>query len=304
MQPTYYERLLEDPELGLASVLDRDIPRLQASGPLLPNGPHQALNDLRADYVRKTIARYTQALAAQMSAEEFERFQQTPSYHEQLVQRATQQYWVYETFVYLRAYGERTLYVGPDTCNELLATPLEDYTREFILDTPAQMLVFDSPDLVDAFYAGERRSGPGRHHREASICVLALEARPDSGSRALRVLSAHGDGEKDYRVEVRQFFLEETLALEDILDAEDGSSWHGTEHVEELIGLPVRHLPWACRKADHGFYAAKTAYYRAVLGALHRAHRTPELLAWRPASAPVNGTVSRLGYSEILCTHH
>ena len=63
--------------------------------------------------------------------------------------------------------------------------------------------------------------------------------------------------------------IQDGRSLEDILDDEDGNSWHGGEQVEQLIGLPTCTLAYASRKADSGFYAAKTAYYRAVLGALH-----------------------------------
>jgi hypothetical protein len=302
MQPTYYERLLADQRLKLATILDEDIARLKAAGPLVPLTEDSGLAECRGRYVKSAIDQFKQVLASSMSAEQFERFQQTPSYHEALVQKATQQYWTYETFLYLRAHGERTLHLGPEVSRELLAAPLEIYGSEFRLEVPAAMLVFDSAELVDAFYAGERRTGPGRHHQEAPLCVLALElcANTTSHGRYLRLLSVHGDSEHDYRVEVRQFFLTDKLPLEDILESMEGNSWHGGEDVEQLIGLPACKLAWASRKADSGFYAAQTPYYRAVLGALHYAETTPQRLSWHPNAAPVNALVSTLGYSELL----
>ncbi len=302
MQPTYYERLLAASQLKLASILDGDIARLKAAGSLVPVAEDSSLADCRDRYVKDAIVEFKQTLASSMSAEQFERFQQTPSFHEALVQRATQQYWTYETFLYLRAHGERTLHVGPEASSELLATPLEIRGGDFTLEVPAAMVVFDSADVVDAFYAGERRTSPGRHHPDAALCVLALEllANTASRERRLRVLSVHGDGQKDYRVEVRQFFLADKLLLEDILDAEERNAWDGGEEVEQLIGLPACKLAWASRKADSGFYAAKTPYYRAVLGALHYAGTMPQRLSWHPNARPSNGEASALGYSELL----
>jgi hypothetical protein len=302
MQPTYYERLLADPRLKLASVLDEDITRLKAAGSLMPVAENSSLADCRGRYVKDAIGQFKQELACSMSAEQFERFQQTPSFHEALVQRATQQFWTYEAFLYLRAHGERTLHVGPEACSELLSAPLQIAGVGFRLEVPAAMVVFDSAELVDAFYAGERRTNPGRHHPDAGLCVFALEVRVGAATRDryLRVLSVHGDSQKDYRAEVRQFFLADNLILEDILDAEERNTWHGDEEVEQLIGLPVYKLAWASRKADCGFYAAKIPYYRAVLGALHYATAMPQRLSWHHAATPSTASVSTLGYSELL----
>jgi len=305
MQPTYYERLLADSQLKLARILDDDIARLKAAGALAPVAEDSHLAECRGQYVKDAVVQFKHTLASSMSEEQFERFQQTPSYHEALVQRATQQYWTYETFLYLRAHGERTLHVGPEVSSELLATPLEACGSDFQLEVPAEMVVFDSEELVDAFYAGERRTSPGRHHQEAALCVFALElgGKPSARERYLRVLSVHGDNQKDYRVEVRQFLLADRLPLEDILEAEERNAWHGGEEVEQLIGLPACRLAWASRKADSGFYAAKTPYYRAVLGALHCARTMPQRLSWHPKGARSNGAISTLGYSELLPLH-
>ena len=302
MQPTYYERLLADSQLKLASVLDDDIARLKAAGSLIPVAEDSSLADCRGRYVKDAIVQFKQALASSMSAEQFERFQQTPSFHEALVQRATQQYWTYETFLFLRAHGERTLHVGPEVSSELLAAPLTIAGADLRLEVPAAMVVFDSAELVDAFYAGERRTSPGRHHPDAALSVLALEVRANSASREryLRVLSVHGDSQKDHRVEVHQFFLADKLPVEEILDAEERNAWHGGEEVEQLIGLPACKLTWASRKADCGFYAAKTPYYRAVLGALHYAGTMPQRLSWHPNVASSNAAHSTLGYNELL----
>ena len=302
MQPTYYERLLADSRLKLASVLDDDIRRLKHAGSLVPIAEDATRADCRGRYVKDAILQFKQSLASSMSAEEFERFQQTPSFHEALVQKAIQQYWTYEAFLYLRAYGERTLHVGPEACSELLAAPLQVAGADLRLEVPAAMAVFDSAELVDAFYAGERRASPGRHQPNAALCVLALEVRASvaPSERYLKVLSVHGDNRKDHRVEVRQFFLADKLMLEDILDAEERNSWHGGEEVEQLIGLPVYKLAWASRKADSGFYAAKIPYYRAVLGALHHAATMPQRLSWHPGTGSSNAALSALGYNELL----
>jgi hypothetical protein len=302
MQPTYYERLLADQDLQLASTLDQDIAGLSAAGPLFPVLGDTNLSLCRDRYVKSAVARFQQSLAETLGAQQYERFQQTPSYHEALVQRATQQSWIYEMFLYLRAHGERTLLIGPAAATELLFSPLEDYGYRLQLDVPAAMLVFESPELVETFYAGERRSGTGRYHPDAPLCVVALETRLNGGqeSRRLRVLSAHGDGERDYRVEVRQFGLPDRLTLEDILEADDGITTRDGENAEQLLGLTSRKLAWASRRADCGYYAAKTPYYRAVLGALYCAATMPGRLAWHDNAAPVKGTVSRLGYSELL----
>jgi hypothetical protein len=302
MQATYYERLLADEQVNLGSILDSDIARLTASGSLRPAVEDPTFIDCRSRYIQSAMHRVKQVIAATMSEDQFERYQQTPSFHEVLVQKATQQYWMYEAFLFLRAHGARTVNVGEQACTELMRTPLEAYGRDFKLEVPAQMLVFESAELVDAFYAGERRSGAGRLHVDAAICVLVLEMRagPASEARYLKLLSVHGDAQHEYRVEIRKLLLGDARSLEDILEDEDSNGWHGAEQVEQLIGLPTRTVAWASRKADCGFYAAKTPYYRAVLGALYCARTEPRRLAWCPGAAPENDGGSRLRYTELL----
>jgi len=302
MQSTYYEKLLGDEQLGLARVLDGDIAQLTASGSLKPAIEDAILADCRSRYIKQAMQRVKQAVADSMNPDQFVRYQQTPSYHEMLVQKATQHYWTYEALLFLRAHGAPTINVGPQASMELLSMPLEAYGRDFKLEVPAQMLVFESPEVVDAFYAGERRAGTGRYHDEAAVNVLALEMHPSSASRArhLKILSVHGDAEQEYRVEIRRLLVDDPRSLEDILEDEEGHVWHDGEQVEQLIGLPACTLAWASRKADSGFYAAKIAYYRAVLGALHCARTEPRRLALRPGASADNTSDSRLRYSELL----
>jgi hypothetical protein len=302
MQVTYYERLLRDDQLCLADILDADISRLTASGSLRTPVENPGLIDCRSRYVKAAMTRIRDSIAGSMSAEQFERYQRSPAFNEVMVQKATEQYWAYEACLFLRAHGARTINVGAQASVELLSIPLECNGRDFKMEVPAQMLVFESPELVDAFYAGDRRSGLGRLHPDAPVSALALETRAtdDPHTRYLKVLSVHADGEREYRVEIRKLRLDDMRCLEDILEDEDGSTWHGGEQVAQLIGLPSATMAWAARKADCGFYAAKTAYYRAVLGALHSARIEPRRLAWRPAANAGGDGLSRLQYTELL----
>ena len=113
--------------------------------PLAPLAEDPGLDDCRGRYIRSAVVHLRQALASSMGTEQFERFQQTPAYHEVLVQKAAQQYWIYETFLHLRAHGERTVHIGPAASMEMLAAPLEDFGSDFGLEVPATMLVFESP---------------------------------------------------------------------------------------------------------------------------------------------------------------
>ena len=92
MQPTYYERLLADEQLGLANILDSDIARLTASGSLRSAVEDPSLIDCRSRYIKTAVLKVKQTMASSMSEDQFERYQQTPSFHEVLVQKATQQY--------------------------------------------------------------------------------------------------------------------------------------------------------------------------------------------------------------------
>jgi hypothetical protein len=301
MQRTYYERLLADERLDLAGILDGDIARLTASGSLQHPMEDATLMDCRSRYLKSAMQKYEQEICAGMSPEQFARYRQTPAFHELLVQKATQQYWTYEAFLFLRAHGARTINVGPQACLELLSMPLEAYGNEFKLEVPAQMLVFESPEMVEAFYAGDRRSAAGRFRQDAALCVLILEMHPgaDARTRYLKVLSVHGDAQQDYRTEIRKLPLIPQRSLEDILEDDDAGTWHGGEQVAQIIGVSASTLTWAARKADCGFAAAKTAYYRAVLGALHSARTEPRRLAWRPGAA-ADAQGSRLQYAELL----
>ena len=69
MQPTYYERLLADEELGLAGILDSDIALLTASGSLHSAAEDPSLIDCRSRYIKSAVLKVKQAMAASMSAE-------------------------------------------------------------------------------------------------------------------------------------------------------------------------------------------------------------------------------------------
>jgi len=86
MQPTYYERLLADEQLGLASILDGDIAQLTTTGSLRPAVEDASLIDCRSRYIRNAMLKARQDIAAGMSPDQFQRYQQTPTFHEVLVQ--------------------------------------------------------------------------------------------------------------------------------------------------------------------------------------------------------------------------
>jgi hypothetical protein len=301
MQRTYYEKLLADERLGLAGILDSDIAELKASGCLEQPMENATLIDCRSRYIKAMMQKVEQDIASVMTIEQFARYRVSPAFRELLVQKATQQYWTYEAFLFLRAHGARTVNVGAQASIELLSMPLETDCRNFRMEVPAQMLVFESPEMVEAFYAGDRRATGGRYRPDAAVCVLAVEmlTEDDARARSLKLLSVHGDTAQDYRVEIRKLVLVPDRSLEDVLENDDANAWHGGEQIARMMGLPTGTLAWAARKADCGYAAAKTAYYRALLGALHYARTEPRRLAWRPGALGEAGG-SRLQYAELL----
>jgi len=301
MQRTYYERLLADERLGLAGILDSDSAELKASGCIEQPMENPTLNDCRSRYIKAMMHKVEQDIASVMPSEQFARYRVSPAFRELLVQKATQQYWAYEAFPFLRAHGARTVNVGAKASIELLSMPLETDCSNFRMEAPAQMLVFESSEMVEAFYAGDRRATSGRYRPDAAVCVLAVEmlTEDDANARSLKLLSVHGDAAQDYRIESRKLVLVPDRSLEDVLENDDASAWHGGEQIARMMGLPTGTLAWAARKADCGYAAAKTAYYRALLGALHCARTEPRRLACRPGSPGETGA-SRLQYAELL----
>src|SRR5690242_21156648 len=156
MQPTFYEELLADSSSPLAATLDADVARRRAGGPITPDPEDAEFADALGKYLRRALEDFKSSVARGMSAYQFELFQQTPAYQEAMVQQAANQYWVYETFFYFKALGERTYNVSADATHELLQHPLSARARDLRPDTAALLLVFDAPEMVDALYAGER----------------------------------------------------------------------------------------------------------------------------------------------------
>ena len=169
MQPTYYEKVLADQNSPLAVTLDEDVSRLQARGPIVPNPEDSDFADALGKYLKHALESFKSTLERDMSAYQFELFKQTPAYQEAMVQLAANQYWVYETFFYLKALGERTVNIGSTATRELLEKPLAGKASDLKLDAAAMMLVFDAPEMVDALYAGERRQAPGRNDYAAKV---------------------------------------------------------------------------------------------------------------------------------------
>jgi len=120
MQRTYYEKLLADERLGLAGILDSDIAELKASGCIEQPMENPTLNDCRSRYIKAMMHKVEQDIASVMPSEQFARYRVSPAFRELLVQKATQQYWTYEAFLFLRAHGARTVNVGAQASIELL----------------------------------------------------------------------------------------------------------------------------------------------------------------------------------------
>lgn len=299
MQPTYYEKLLADRSSPLGATLDADVSRLRSRGPIVPNPEDAEFADALGRYLKLALEGFKSTLARDMTPYQFELFQQTPAYQEAMVQLAANQYWVYETFFYFKALGERTVCVSSPAAKELLDKPLTGVARDLRLDSAAMMLVFDGPEMVDALYAGERRAAPGRNDYTAKVHVFVVEVPPSEGFkyRRLKMLSVHAGPHANHRVEVRRLLMQDDLTLEQLLE----SGWNDgqqTQRPTAQVNISATGSAGAKRGEDRGFYGARVPYYRAVLGALQRI-QSKQGLRVHDAPASAAGESSRLAYLEI-----
>jgi hypothetical protein len=299
MQPTYYEKLLADRSSPLGATLDADVSRLRSRGPIVPNPEDAEFADALGRYLKLALEGFKSTLARDMTPYQFELFQQTPAYQEAMVQLAANQYWVYETFFYFKALGERTVCVSSPAAKELLDKPLTGVARDLKLDSAAMMLVFDGPEMVDALYAGERRAAPGRNDYAAKVHVFVVEVPPSEGFkyRRLKMLSVHAGPHANHRVEVRRLLLQDDLTLEQLLE----NGWNDgqqTQRPTAQVNISATGNAGAKRGEDRGFYGARVPYYRAVLGALQRI-QSKQGLRVHDAPASAAGENSRLAYLEI-----
>jgi hypothetical protein len=299
MQPTYYEKLLADSSSPLAATLDADVARLRARGPITPDPEDADFADALGKYLKTALEDFKKSVARGMSAYQFELFQQTPAYQEAMVQTAANQYWIYETFFYFKALGERTFQIGSTATRALLERPLTGRARDFKLDASALLLVFDAPEMVDALYAGERRQAPGRSDYQAKVHVFVVEVPPSEGFRyrRLKMLSVHAGPHANHRVEVRRLLLQDDIELEELLK----NGWNDSNHTTKPRGqlnVAVTDSAGAKRAEDRGFYGARVPYYRAVLAALQRI-AAKEGLTPHAAQKAANAQVSRLAYQSL-----
>lgn len=300
MQPTYYEKLLADRSSPLGAMLDADVSRLRARGPILPDPEDAEFADGLGRYLKRALEGFKSSVARDMSAYQFELFQQTPAYQEAMVQLAANQYWVYETFFYFKALGEHTFNVGVNTTRQLLDQSLSGRARDLKLDAASLMLVFDAPEMVDALYAGERRQAPGRGDYAAKVYVFVVEVPPSEGFkfRRLKMLSVHAGPHANHRVEVRRLLLQDDLDLEELLRNGWNDSTQAADAAAKLADAQGSNATGAKRSEDRGFYGARVPYYRAVLGALQRIAAKQGLTA-HPAPSSPSGDVSRLAYQAL-----
>jgi len=299
MQPTYYEKVLADQNSPLAVTLDEDVSRLKARGPIVPNPEDSDFADALGKYLKHALESFKSTLERDMSAYQFELFKQTPAYQEAMVQLAANQYWVYETFFYLKALGERTVNIGSAATRELLEKPLAGKASDLKLDAAAMMLVFDAPEMVDALYAGERRQAPGRNDYAAKVNVFLLEVPPSEGFkyRRLKILSVHAGPHANHRVEVRRLLLDDNVDLEELLK----NGWNDNQQsptAAARLAISAAENPGAKRTEDRGFYGTRIPYYRAVLGVLQRL-ASKQGLSVHAAPKVVNEQVSRLAYQSL-----
>jgi hypothetical protein len=275
MQKTYYERVLSSDSLPLAQILDEEVARLRTRGPLSTNPEQTDFGDGLARYLTHALEAFKRGVAQRMSPDEFAGFQAQPGFQEILLQTAAREYWTYESFFYLRAFGEHTVRIGAETTGELLRTPLQGTGSALQMDPPAVMLVFEAPEMVDSLYLGERRKAEGRLRGDVPVHVFAIQTPVSEGfaARRLKLLSVHSDQAESYRIEVRRLLLRDEMALEDILATdlgEQGRSPLESRHLDPLAGGLA---PGARRREDTGFVGQRLPYYRVVVGALLRLFR-------------------------------
>jgi len=300
MQRTYYEKLLADRSSPLGAMLDADVSRLRARGRVVPDPEDTEFADGLGKYLKRALQDFKASVARDMSAYQFELFQQTPAYQEAMVQLAANQYWIYETFFYFKALGERTFNIGEATTRQLLDKPLSGRAQDVKLETPALMLVFDAREMVDALYAGERRQAPGRTDYAAKVHVLLVEVPPSEGFqyRRLKMLSVHAGPHADHRVEVRRLLLQDDVELEELLKNGWNDSPQATNAAAKLAEATAGSATGAKRSEDRGFYGARVPYYRAVLGVLQRIAAQQGLSA-HAAPSTATADVSRLAYQSL-----
>jgi hypothetical protein len=300
MQPTYYEKLLADRNSPLAEMLDADVSHLRARGPIIPDPADADFAVALGKYLKRTLEGFKTSLARDMSAYQFELFQQTPAYQEAMGQLAANQYWIYETFFYFKALGERTFNIGSAVTRQLLEKPLAGHARDLRVDAAAMMLVFDAPEMVDALYAGERRQAPGRNDYDAKVHVFVVETPPSEGFkfRRLKMLSVHAGAHANHRVEVRRLLLQDDVDLEDLLKNGWNDSTQAVHAAAQLADATLSNADGAKRAEDRGFYGTRVPYYRAVLGVLQRIAGKQGLTA-HPAPSSPSADVSRLAYQAL-----
>jgi hypothetical protein len=300
MQPTYYEKLLADRSSPLAAMLDADVSRLRARGPIIPNPDDADFADALGKYLKQALEGFKSSVARDMSPYQFELFQQTPAYQEAMVQLAANQYWVYETFFYFKALGERTFNISSTAAKPLLETALTGHASDVKMDAAALLLVFDGPEMVDALYAGERRQAPGRTDYDAKVHVFVIEVPPSEGFkyRRLKMLSVHAGLHADHRVEVRRLLMQDDVELEELLRNGWNDNNQAANAAGKLAGTAAANATGAKRTEDRGFYGARVPYYRAVIGALQRI-AAKQGLAAHAAPSVQNATVSRLPYQSL-----
>lgn len=298
IQRTYYERLLSSRELPLAEILDEEVARLRSRGALTTNPEQTDFGDGLARYLTHALEAFKHSVAARMTASEFEGFQRQPGFQEILLQTAAREYWIYETFFYFRAFGEHTVHVGARATQELLETPLRATGADLRMSRPAAMLVFDSREMVDTLYLGERRRAEGRNRHDVPVYVFAVETPASEGfaERRLKLLSVHSSEEQSYRIEVRRLLLREDAPLEDILTADLAELGKSSLEAKHLLPLTDGLARGASRREDQGFVGQRLPYYRVVLGALLRIFRDGAAVA---APGAAGDGASRLQCLEL-----
>ncbi len=299
IQQTYYERLLSSRELPLAEILDEEVSRLRGQGSLSTDPEKTDFGDGLARYLTHALEAFKSTVATRMSPEEFKTFQSQAGFQEILLQTAAREYWTYETFFYFRAFGEHTVHVSTAATQELLNTPLVARGGDLRMGVPAVMLVFDSREMVDTLYLGERRRSEGRDRYDVPVYVFAVETPVSEGfpARRLKLLSVHSSQEQSYRIEVRRLLLREDVGLEDILTADLAELGKSSLEAKHLLPLTDGLTRGASRREDQGFVGQRLPYYRVVLGALLRVFR--DGAAQTPTTHSGANEGSRLPYLEL-----
>jgi hypothetical protein len=173
--------------------------------------------------------------------------------------------------------GQKVFLCADQLAENLIHTELNVNADLIQVPFDSFVLVFKSPEAMDAFYAGEPNDRARRSGGSITVSATMFPTSLDLPGRTLVLAAAHSDGDRNYLMKQRSLYLPDEWSVEQVIHTDwdelrPGDEKGFSQGVRASAG-GMEHV------SDQGFYTDGKLFYRLVLNTiLYLSSKDPDLV--------------------------